>query len=265
MLNWARRVEELHYYVASTYQISDTQAIDILLAALLPVPRTPAVWLIIETNWYSRCCDSAWFSFSGTWHPRSLGEIRSMRPRKANELISEWQNKSQEPRLLVEPDGEKLHHPRQISEIPLLLARSLRVRTITPRTAGVLAVDEREQQRRADNLAALTRAVIEDRVRARPEDPPVFREPPNWLYHAEMLQRLAPWYPDWSLLLNALASLAVHHAYIYGRTETTEEDWKILARVAADSVPPWIHRAVGYLAERSADGEKRALSGSWVQ
>src|SRR5215471_2155664 len=97
MLNWSRRLEELHYYVATTYQISDTQAIDILVAALLPVPRTPAVWLIIETNWYSRCCDSAWFSFGGTWHPRSLGEIRSMRPRKANELISEWLNESQVP------------------------------------------------------------------------------------------------------------------------------------------------------------------------
>jgi hypothetical protein len=59
MLNWSRRLEELHYYVATTYQISDTQAIDILVAALLPVPRTPIVWLILETNWYSRWCDSA--------------------------------------------------------------------------------------------------------------------------------------------------------------------------------------------------------------
>ena len=80
-----------------------------------------------------------------------------------------------------------------------------------------------------------------------------------------MLQRLAPWYPDWSLLLNALASLAVHHAYIYGRTETTEEDWKILARVAADSVPPWIHRAVRYLAKQRGNEEERTLSGRWVQ
>ena len=114
MLNWARRVEELHYYVSSTYQISDTQAVDILLAAFLPVPRTPAQWLIIEINWYSCCCDSAWFSFGGTWRPRSLGEIRSMRPRKANELISEWLNEPQVPRLLVGPDGEKLHHPRHL-------------------------------------------------------------------------------------------------------------------------------------------------------
>ena len=70
MLDWSSRLDDLYHYVASIYQISDTGAIDILLAALLPVPRTPAVWLIIETNWYSRFCDSAWFSF-GEWHVAS--------------------------------------------------------------------------------------------------------------------------------------------------------------------------------------------------
>ena len=188
-----------------------------------------------------------------------------MRPRKANELISEWLNEPSVPRLLVEPDGGKLHRLRQISEIPSLLARSLRVRTMTPRTAGVLAVDECEQERRADTLAALTRAVIEDRVGARAQEPPVFRKPPNWLYHAELLQRLAPWYPDWSMLLNALASLAVRHSYLHNRRETTEEDWAVMARAAADSVPPWIHHAVRYLAEQPADGDERTPPGSWVQ
>jgi hypothetical protein len=255
MWNWQARIDELHHHLSAFYQIEDQEAIGILLAGLIDCPRTPAVWLILETNWYSRNCEESWFAFGGAWSPRSLGELRSMRPRRANDLIGEWRDEPVLSRLFVEPDWQQLPRSRGISEISMLVARSLRVRSMIPRTGRILAVDERERERRADQLAALTRTVIEDRIRARAQDPPVFREPANWLYRVELLQRLAPWYPDWTMLLNALATLAVRHAYLYNRSETEEDDWKIIRRVMHDSIPPWIGKAVESLSEEPADAD----------
>jgi hypothetical protein len=257
MLDWGTRFDDLHHYLATQYGVDDREAVEILLAALVSCPRTAAPWLILETNWFSRRCDNAWFSFGGHWQPRSLAELRALRPRQANELIREWLDESPQGRLFVEPDYERMPHYRRIFESRFLLARSLRVRSMTPRSGGALAVDHREQDRRADTLATLVRQLVEDRVGARAADPPVFRQPPGFLYHAEILQRLSPWFPDWSELLNSLASLAVHHAYLYGRTETTEADWKVMSRLAADSVPVWIHRMIHYLNENPASPEEQ--------
>jgi hypothetical protein len=41
--------------------------------------------------------------------------------------------------------------------------------------------------------------------------------------------------------------LAVRHAYLFGRPEVTEEDLRVLARIASDTVPPWIARAIEHL------------------
>jgi hypothetical protein len=267
VIDWRERVDDLTHHLRSVYQIDDSEAVEILLSGLVECPRVQPVWLVLETGWYSRDCGPGWFSFGPQWDPWSMGKIRAMRPRAANELITGWLNEPSVPRLLVEPDWQQFHHPGRISEIVALLARSLHVRIVTPRTTGALAVDDREQERRADTLAALTRAVIEDRVSARSADPPVFKQPPNFLYHAELLQRLAPWYPDWNLLLGALAAIATRHAYLFNRKETNEDDWKIMARLAADSVPVWVHNLVHYLEQNPAadPGAPSATPRSQVQ
>jgi hypothetical protein len=62
------------------------------------------------------------------------------------------------------------------------------------------------------------------------------------------------------MLLNSLGSLAVRHAFLLGHEETTDEDWAAVARAAADSVPPWIQKAVKYLAEHPAVTEESAAT-----
>jgi hypothetical protein len=252
MVDWQSRFDELNLFLRSTCSIDDSEAVAILCAAALRCPRTKPVWLIIETNWFARHCENAWFSFGGYWQPRTLAELRSMRPRQANQTIVEWLDELPQPHLFVEADFERLPHFQRLHESRFLLARSLRVRTMSPRSPSALPVDEREQTRRGDILNALIRSLVEDRAQARPADPPTFHQPASFLYHCEILQRLSPWYPDWDQLITALASLAIHHAHLFGRSETTEADFKIMARVAADSVPPWIHRLVHYL-DQDAD------------
>jgi len=98
-------------------------------------------------------------------------------------------------------------------------------------------------------------------VRARPLDPPAWREPPAFFYHCELAQRLAGWHQDYGQTASAMRTLAVHHAYLDGRTETDETDWSLLARVASDMVPPWVARAVEYLsAAPDHQAETRTLA-----
>jgi hypothetical protein len=111
------------------------------------------------------------------------------------------------------------------------------------------SLDKFNQDRRADELSAATRYVLEDRVHARPADPPRFLVPPDFLYCVELLQRLAPWFPDWHTLVKAFALIAVRHAYLYGRRETDESDNQVMARLVADSIPPWIAKAMRRLLE----------------
>ena len=125
--------------------------------------------------------------------------------------------------------------------------------TITAPNGATLPVDERADQQRTDELAAYTRAVLEDRAALRPRDPPRFIEPPDFLYQTELCQRLAPWYPDWGELAALLRLLAVRTAYLHGRPEVSEEDWQVLARVARDTVPGWIRRGIEHL--RTAPGQ----------
>ena len=71
MLDWNTRLDLLHLFLRSAYQIDDPQAPAILASALVHFPRTPALWLVLETNWFSRNCHSAWFGFGQTWQPES--------------------------------------------------------------------------------------------------------------------------------------------------------------------------------------------------
>src|SRR5262249_14630531 len=128
-----------------------------------------------------------------------------------------------------------------------LLARSLRLRVVSTPDGVTRPSDERAGEARADQLRALATSVLDDPVGARSPDPPAWREPPNFLYHAELAVRLEGRHSDYGQTASALRSLAIRHAHLYGRTETDETDWSLLARVAADMIPPWVRRAVQYL------------------
>jgi hypothetical protein len=69
MLDWNTRLDQLHLFLRSAYQIDDPQARPSSPPPLSTAPGTPALWLVLETNWFSRNCHSAWFGFGQTWQP----------------------------------------------------------------------------------------------------------------------------------------------------------------------------------------------------
>jgi hypothetical protein len=72
MLDWDARLDDLHHFLVTAYRVEDRQAVEILLSALVPCPRTFTFWTVLETNFYSRDCMRTWFSFGDHWAPRSL-------------------------------------------------------------------------------------------------------------------------------------------------------------------------------------------------
>jgi hypothetical protein len=255
MLDWSARLDDLMDFLKREYAVEDRQAVEILLAAgPLNCPRTPTVWMILEVPWYARECRDGWFSFGEQWLPYSLAQLRVRSPwRLVETRMNEWLEAPNEERLFIEPDYDRYPMFHRLTQARDLLQRALRLRVPTERVAIPLrAIDQRAKDRRADELAALAGRVLEDRVGARPQDPPVFHQPPNFLYHLELVERLSPWFRDWNLLVEAFAALAVRRAYLEARTETGPEEIRALARVAADSVPPWISKAVRTLLEGPA-------------
>lgn len=251
MLDWASRIEDLSYKIAKDYAVDDREAVAILASSLIRCPRTPGAWLILETNWYSRECSDAWFSFGELWTPCSLPRLRARSPwREVEAEMKQWLESPSDERLFVEPDYDKYPRFHRLTQAQYMLQRSLRVRTRAARASNPLDfVDRHTRDRRQDEINALARAAVEDRAGARPEEPPKFIEPAGFLYTVELVQRLAPWYPDWTELVKAFATVAIRHAHLYGRRETGPEDYQAIARVAHDSIPVWIEKALRLLLE----------------
>ena len=65
MLDWGSRIDELEHLISREYAVNDRMAVEVLLAGLINCPRTASIWTILETNWYSRYCEDAWFAFGG--------------------------------------------------------------------------------------------------------------------------------------------------------------------------------------------------------
>ena len=249
MIAWSSRVDDLVDHLAREYAIYDRPAIEILLSALVNCPRTASSWLILETNWYSRSFEEAWFSFGESWLPCSWPRLLARSPWRETEAeMKEMLENASDEHLFVECDYERFPVFSRLTQAPFFLQRSLRIRTKSMRARDPLrSLDKFNQDRRADELAAATRYVLEDRIHARPADPPRFIEPPDFFYFVELLQRLAPWYPDWHTIVKAFALIAVRRAYLHGRTETDESDHQAMARLLADSIPPWITKALRLL------------------
>jgi len=249
MLDWTARIDALAHQLAAAHSVDDRPALEILLAALINCPRTPSSWLTLETNWYARECMDAWFSFGETWTPCSFARLRARSPWRAIEAeMKEMMESPSDEHLFVEPDFERYPYWNHSTQAHYLLQRCLRLRLVTTRTADPLrGLDKYNQERRSDELYALTRDVLEDRTGARSSDPPRFLEPRDFLYYCELVQKLAPWYRDWTELVQAFAVVAVRRAYLLGRSETDASDDRAMARVGRDSVPPWIAKALAIL------------------
>jgi len=250
MLDWSARLDDLDHFLSTQYRVEDRIATEILLSALVDCPRTAGLWTVFETAYYSRDCTRAWFSFGGSWRPRSMGAIRADRPRNLHRDLTDWLEDSS-PRLFIEPDFEQPRSIGHLAELPFLLGKCLRIRARLTASVATQPVDERVDQQRADELGELTRHVLEDRISARPSDPPRWSEPPGFRYYTELAQHLGGWQRSWAELANLLRVLAVRRAYIFGRGEVGEEDWPVLQRVLRDTVPVWITRAI----ERLRAGE----------
>ena len=251
MIDWAARVDELAARLAREEGVEDRTALDLLLSSLIDCPRTPTVWLILETNWYARNCLEGWFSFGREWVPHSLARLRARYPwREIEGEINRFLETPEHRRLFIECDFERYPYFSRLTQAHFILQRTLRVRSLMKRTAEPAAlVDQMVADRRRDELQAATRWITDDHARLRPVDPPEFIPPPDFLYYAELLQKLAPWYPDWGQLLKALTGLAVRRAYLYGRRQTDETDYAAMARVIQDSIPVWIAKALRILLE----------------
>ena len=254
MIDWAGRIDELAEALRRQHAINDRLALEALLSAMIDCPRAPTSWLILETNWHSRDCENGWFSFGKLWQPASLKRLRARYPwREIEAEMKEWIENPAEAHLFIEPEYETYPVFCRLTQAQFLLQSSLRIRAPAPRTASPLReLDPHDANRRQAELATYAKAVIEDRVGARPQTPPRFIEPPEFLYYFELVQKLAPWYSDWRMLVRAFAALAMRHAHLHGRAETGPADNALLARVASDSVPPWIAHALRLLLENHA-------------
>jgi hypothetical protein len=244
MLDWAARIDDLAFHSAAHYRIENRQALEILLSALVDCPCTAPVWLILETNWYSRDCRPAWFSFGGCWAPESLPALRVLRSRDFNKLVGCWLD-DRSPHLFVECDFDgRVPRYRRLSDFRSLLIRTLRLRVVSASHGAAAPVDQRSDQQRADQLRALASAVLEDRVAARPPNPPAWIELPDFLYRVEVAVRLAGRHRDYGATAGALRALAVRRAYLFGRAQVDETDTAIVERALSDLVPPWVRRIV---------------------
>jgi hypothetical protein len=245
MIDWGARLDDLDHFLATQYRVQDRLAVEILLSALIDCPRTPALWTVLETNYYSRDCRRAWFAFDGSWRPRSLGAIRGNRPRNLHRDLTEWLEDSSS-RLLVEPDFERPQSIRHLAELPFLLGKCLRIRARTAVTGLTQPVDERMGELRAEQLAEFSRRVLEDPIggpqtRRGGRSRRVSCIPPN------SRSACAASIGIGVSCVICCGSWAVRHAYLHGRSEVAQEDWQVLARVGRDTVPPWIARAIEHL------------------
>lgn len=259
MLDWAARIEDLHEFLAREYDVTDTLAVEILLSALIPCPRTANIWITLETNWATPECDTAWFGFGGEWLPVSFLDLRGRGAswRDREQKVSEWLGGPIQERLFVEPEYE--HYPRWsfFAQALLIQARALRLRTRTPRSlAGLNLLDQYQEELTLDKLRHLTQNIIKEGKHWRSENPPAFVDPPHFAHYVEMLEKLSGWFTDWRILVRSLAWLAVRHAYLFGREETGPPEDRILERIMRDSIPPWIHKAI----EALAGGESKTVT-----
>jgi hypothetical protein len=254
-IDYAARVEELLEFVGLEYKIFDRQAIEILLAAQLPIAGLPHPWMILETGWYSLDTGSAWFTFGNTVDCPALPRLRIDRPRTSIRKINRWEEPpllERPPMFFIEPHGAIPPKPhRRFTNYRAFVNPMIRLRVPLPKTAANLVLDPSREIHRIQRYGYLTKLAIDCRFR----DPvPSCTPPRNFLYWAELASKLrydeawdhrftpTPAVP-WEELINQTAQAVLRRAYLFNRP-VEDADWKVAARLMADNIPLWTWRMI---------------------
>ena len=242
MIDWNARIDDLMAVLERDWNIADRQTVEILLAAMIDLPRIPAPWIILETPWTDWNSEYGWFSFGNLWPTYSLDKLRRRRANsETQQMIADWLDDRKTARLFVEPEWNVYWKWTRMKTFDFLVQRSLRLRTALPKTDLALrTLDSQDGLNLAAEIAFYARKILHDPSNARHPAPPKLRHvPDNFLFHIELVQKMSPWFPQFNLLATGLGSIAVRRAYLFGRTETDASDFETIARLAADTVPVW--------------------------
>lgn len=263
------RIEELHEYLESRYSHKDRQATEILLACLLPetVTGRPRPWLMIETDYPSRDCTSAWFSLGGIVPARSMALPRLLRCKPAEDMIRDWLGarpggeigifvESEWRRLPVHGRGATSQYRQNYEQ---LQNQCIRLRVEHPKGSQAIQPD---RQRNEAELARLANRILDH---SRRQHTPVTAKPPDsFLYWCEILQHLNPCLNDWEMLTGSLAAIAANIEILHtpGERVTHAGDgsicvggWKAVMRLMRDSV----NSATGLMVAQIAAGKRLDL------
>ena len=254
---YPERIQELHDHLRGVWSQRDTQATEILLAALLPasLTRMRRPWLIVETDWLSRDTSGAWFSFGQPEYvqARSLGTPRSMRARDCRQWSDNVlaEDPLDQPGVFVDAEWRVLPNKSKsataIASYYALLARCVHLRVAQPKSGiGVRTMNAREADRL--ELARLARRVLDSQHRSSiahstpsgvllaSQSQCATGTPPQSLYYwSELAQKLAPAQVDWECLTGSIAAVAHGIATLYN--DGRAPDWSASERVLRDTVP----------------------------
>lgn len=257
MIDWNGRIDDLMSFLDREWKISDRDVVEMLLAAMVDCPRTPPLWVVLETPWYDVETRHAWFSFGGLVETASLPRMRRIGfHSEAMDTAQRWLN-DPKPLVLVEPEWDKFWTANRLPQYEFVQQRALRLRTPLPKTdIAFRTLDSEDGLKLAAELAHYARKCVSDPTRDRSPNPPKFRLPPDLCYHLELVQKMSPFYRDWNLVAAMVGGMAVRRAHLYGRTETDEDDMRVISRLMADMIPVW----VAILIERLCCGPVRTAN-----
>lgn len=255
---YPERIQELHDHLRNVWSQRDTQATEILLAALLPstLTRMRRPWLIVETDYLHRDTRDAWFSLGlpDVACVRSLALARVQRRDPGTQMIEDWlQERTRDvPGLWFDAEWRRLAFGgsnrwvrERHSVYAVLAAMCVRLRVDYPKgDTGI------RQDRDADlrELARLARRVLDSQHRVvassiahgTPQGVPLASnaantQPKSLFYWCELLQRVAPSQSDWDTLTGSLAAIARGISLLYN--DGRAPDWSAAERVLRDCIP----------------------------
>ena len=281
---YPERIAELHAHLAAVWSQRDTQATEILLAALLPasLTRMRRPWLIVETDYLSRDTSAAWFSLGMPEyvHARSLAVPRSVRARDCRQWSDNVlaEDPFDQPGVFVDAEWRVLPNRYKcvtaIASYYALLARCVHLRVAQPKSdIGVRTMNARESDRL--ELARLARRVLDSQHRS-----PVAHSTPQGVllagasadtapqslyYWSELVQKLAPAQVEWECLTGSIAAVAHGIATLYN--DGRAPDWFAAERGLRDTVPYATTRLIleashGPVAARMAHIQSGGVTGS---
>jgi hypothetical protein len=261
-IDFSSRIDDLADFLAVEYRITDRLAIDILLGSQLSLPGLPFPWIILETAWDSLDTATAWFTFGGSLPCGSLNEMRASRPRVGLDRIRQWRELSGmgelslRPLVFVESSFEQpLHGSRAMQgikpsfvEYGPFIRQFIRLRTPHPKSAANLVLSPTRTSAKTEKFKSLVKQAIDCRFRM--DVPQLPAVPDNFLYWCELAYKLNGGKDRviWETLINQCAQAVIRRAYLYDRP-VESNDWAIVGRLLADSIPWWTQRTIECIEE----------------